>query len=778
MPTAPTTTGRPPGNAPHGQAAIVIALVLVVLLCATALGVDGARFYAEGLRVQRAADEAALASVAQTATYGDAAGQVSATDVVTRNLAVSSTATVTVAVSYTNSTTGQEKVTVQEQNYPLLFAPIFGLRSGTITRDATAQYTAPLPMGNPSNQLGDTGDAADPNNSIDTYKPDPSGNPMSATAGLVRQNMMLSINGPYQFSESGDPYAPLYVLSHPLYMTGMGPGQVLPNPFRPANFDGYDYRVTIPAGSVPANATNAATYIQVYDAQECNGDAFNDTWGSSQYGLPYTSGSMDGNLYHGPYPTFYRLYEWGAGGKSHVQASDLADPSRGPYPAVASNTLLTDTVIAPNDAFSGNNSCDPNLVGHWYTLAKVKVDPAQGKSYVVNVSTCVNGDALDMYDTSNEASQSSNTSITGASGAGARYNCRGTEVNNFALRAVTVSDGTVACSPNAPDCQTFSPTQTSGVTQPTLAGLGRVSVEVSCARSCSGLTPIYLANVDKTYAGKWLLIKLYDPGDLTGASSMQIVRPNGTYAPFEWYTQTMDGSGKVFTTALRNNGSQSLISSFPATNTASGPPYTTPPYTTTTPPTSTTPISTPICPTQDRAGIVPIGAPAYGQSLSEDNPFDPLHGKFPGCVGGYDYHPWDATEGAALSPPQPGQSNPPPTPPWLVSSADPMSDNTYEGYNLSSGWQNNTCQRDGTRPGSGGSLCNSNYRPFNGRWVYLFTQIPPDYNDPTSSNYYAPLYNPHPGWWYVQYNTQSASPFTDRAVWETQIINTPPHLTN
>ncbi len=45
-------------RAPHGQAAIIIALALTLLLCATALGVDGARFYAEGLRVQKAADQA------------------------------------------------------------------------------------------------------------------------------------------------------------------------------------------------------------------------------------------------------------------------------------------------------------------------------------------------------------------------------------------------------------------------------------------------------------------------------------------------------------------------------------------------------------------------------------------------------------------------------------------------------------------------------------------------------------------------------------------------
>ena len=732
-------------HAPRGQAIVLLAVGLTVLICATALAVDGARFYAEGLRVQKAADEAALASVTQASIYGAAAGTVSATDIVTRNLPVSNPVTVSVTAEFSNSVTNQERVVVQENSFPFLFAPVFGLKFGTITREATAQYVAPLPMGNPSNQLGDTG-PNDPGSSIPTYLPDDSGNAISATVATVSQNMKLSINGPYAFSESGDPYAPLYVLSSSNSASNYVSGAIsITNPFRPANFDGYDYQVTIPSNSVPVTTTNTATYIQVYDAQACYGDAFSDSSGSAQYGLPYNAnaqanGHANGqtNFFYGRYPTYFRLYKGSA--KASVAASDLHDPSRGPFP-VPGAPAITNTVIAPNDGgyYSGNTyvGCDSRFQGQWYTLAEVNYTAAGG-SYVVNVSTCINpNNSFNPYDPSYNNAQTAGL-----------YNCRGSEVNNFALRAVTVKDSSItngnntAC-PTDPgvglDCQTFDSSQMVGVTQPQVAGLGRISIEVACGSDCSGssnkLTPIYLANIDKAYAGKYLLVKLYDPGDLGGPSSMQIVRPNGTYAPFEWYTQTLDGNGLPFQTLLHNNQDQSIITSFPVTTT-----YTTPPTDgngkfhcgavasqdlTTTPP----------------SNITPSGAPAYGQTMAEDNPFDPnIHDSTLGCLSNSEYHDWTQQ----LPNRVPGN---------------------YTRYNFS-----------GNSDSSGHSDAISNYRPFNGRWIYMFTQIPTDYGTQSSPGYYAPAGNPNPGWWYVQYKTRSGSIFTDRAVWETQIIDVPPHL--
>lgn len=719
-------------HARRGQTAIIVALGLVLFMSCTALAVDGARFYAEGLRVQKAADEAALAAVVRFSSTNDpAAGQTSANDLVARNLPVAAGTHVTVSASSSNSPVNQESVVVQEQNFPFLFAPVLGLKSATITRQAKAQYNAPVPMGNPSNTLGK------PDATINTYQPGPNGAPGTGTTAPVAQNLTLSVNGPDQWFESGDPYSPLYVLSDPPFVTG---APSIRNPYYPQNPNGYDYKVTIPSGS------SGATYIQVYDAETCHGDAMGDAALSGKYGLPYTSNGAGilGDGYN--QATYFSLYR-----------VDPATGQKGPVPTGLGNPLVArgpaggayppNVVIAAKtgvNGWSGSWSCDPTFRDKWYTLAKV--DAVQGGSYIVNATTCLNSGGatpVDMY-------ASANKNATAGLGT---YYCRGTEVNNFALRAVTSGatglsaaqvncDGSTAPTADPLDCQTIA---ANGSGTPSVAGMGRISVQVQSP----GTSLIYLAKVDPIYAGKWLLVKLFDPGDLVGTSSMQIVRPDGSYAPFMWYTETLDGNGTPFQTGLRGIANNtSLITSFPSAFT---PAYSAP---------------TAGCPSAD-AGLSPSGAIAYGQTVAEDNPFDPNYGANAACVGADDHQSWGT------------QPNQPPTPPWLSAA------NAYQSYNLSPEWTNNNCQPNGTQPGTGGSPCQSNYRVYDGRWVYLFTQIPADYaTNPCrdGSGVGAPAcgsstaINPNPRWWYVRYNTASTSSFTDRTTWETAIIDTPPHL--
>lgn len=140
-------------------------------------------------------------------------------------------------------------------------------------------------------------------------------------------------------------------------------------------------------------------------------------------------------------------------------------------------------------------------------------------------------------------------------------------------------------------------------------------------------------------------------------------------------------------------------------------------------------------------GISPLGTLAYGQSMAEDNPFDPLHTDTT-CFPITDGQSWSAQVATGNTAPQPS---------WLTST------NAYQAYNL---------YIDPANPYA------DNYRPFNGRWVYLFVKIPDTYN----ALNYMPANNPAPYWWYVQYNTNSPYPFTDRTTWEITIIDAPPHL--
>jgi len=734
------TAHQPSWRNARGQTLVIFALFLVVLVTAMALGVDGARFYAEGLRVQRAADEAALAAVVHAGNGNTVAAQTAAQDMATRNLPPGVTPSVNTAISAVP--VNQVRVQVTENHYPFLFAPIFGLKSGTITREATAQYNAPVPMGNPSNTLGDIGDVAGTGD-ITTYTPGPSGLPGSGTATLLRQHMVLSINGPDQWLESGDPYSPRYVLSDcPFVNYGAGcqgdpspDKRIMPNPYNSdGSFSGYKYRVTIPSG----NLANAITYIQVYDAETCSSNTFNDALGSSQYGVPWagTNESRNGPNYNaatdGPVRTYFGL-DYLDPTTGQAVAMSGAPVHRDPALPTGLTGVPADTVIAPSDNCS-DAANGLTFKNQWYTLTKV----SGSGTYIVTASTC--------------PTAASNSDKYGTGTGAVYYKCRGSEVNNFVLRAVT-EPNTNSCITGANsgadmiDCQSFTPPPNT-ITAPELAGLGRISIEVSS----SGTTPIYLANIDPIYQGKWLLVKLYDPGDLYGGSSLQIVRPDGTYAPFEWYTQTVDVTGTTFEMGLQNfSGNASLITSF---STGSPAPYTTPLHYNTADPSTDQPGPPPVAPACGQpmapATYLPPAAPAYGQTMAEDNPFDPLH-KNAHCFTTNDYHAFQTTPVL----PVPAGSG--------INTSD--TSDAYKSYQASpsSTW---------------------NYRPYNGRWVYMFTQIPTDYATNTcengsnlntcgsSSNGSA---NPHKNWWYIQYKTEGG-PFTDRTTWETAIIDTPPHL--
>jgi len=713
------THARRPSQARDGQTMVMVALGFVLLLTCVALAVDGARLYAEGLRVQKAADQAALAGVTQVSNGTDntTLGSI-VTPLVNRNLPLIRGASLNTTPTLTQGTTNQLKVQVQESGFPLFFAPIFGFKSATIAREATAQYNAPVPMGNPTGTLGDSGQG---DGNVTIYKPSDTGAQDSGsavnggTATSVVQNMKLSINGPDTLVENGDPYAPLYVRSDPPFPTDST--SIIPNPFRtqanPA-FDGYNYKVTINSPGY--------TYIQVYDAGTCAGGVYNDLTTSGGFGVPYQSNWVMNNS-HTNYATFYSLYNYNS---ATNQRTAVTGPINGALKLGRDPNLSTayPVIIAP-----GTDCKDSSpYKAKWYTLAEINNSTA-GSTYIVNVSTCL---AQRPYATGS-LNDRGNVDSTSTSSPPA---CYGSELNNFALRAVTTttsrssscfaSDGSGDDANNPTKCQTMSNFSATGLAtnQPTLGGIGRISVEVNSGSA--GQSVIYLAHIDQTYRGKWLMVKLFDPGDVVGPSSLQIVRPDGTYAPFMWYTQTLDGYGKPFTTAMRNisDVSGNMVNRSLITSDVNG--------SYTVPATAAPPASGPLCNQVTSDTTSPSVARAYGQTMGEDNPFD-IRYQVSGCAG----------TNAAVT--DSGRQ-------WNQGSF-PSTDYTQYNYDTVQG---------------------SNYAPFNGRWVYMFTQIPSDYTGgPTTG----PNPNPNPGWWYVQYKTANSN-FSDRTTWEASIIDTPPHLVN
>jgi len=597
----------------RGQVAVILALALVVLLAGVCLGIDSSRVFVEGTRLQRGADEAALAAAVAAGTGGQVEAAVAAQDMVARNLRLPANDQPIVTTSLDASGSQQVTVDVREPGFPLLLGSILGFRSVSLARHSTARYSPSVPMENPSSTLGD------PTAPITTYGPmsDGAGGTITGTAPLS-QGMELSINGPDQFTKTGDPYSPLYVLSDPPFLPLTTTTPLIPNPWRdptsvvastnpytPAirSFNGYDYKVTIPTSTV---SISDDTYIQVYDAGTCAQSHFKDNTYYLDYGLPATNDrtalSANANGPAGDYSllkpapgapyndvTYYSLtYVDANGNRVHLdsdlqhgslvlpsgQTAPFSDPTQ--YNPLYASSAITNIMIAPPPGVAGISCGAPHVTygippnthvytgpdpytDQWYTLAKVATVP--GSSYIVNVNTC-----LDPV----------NRTAPVVSG---YQSCEGDQVDNFALRAITMprtSESIYCPPPNGglpPDgdrnCDPIPLSSAIGSQpQPEVGGVGRVSLYVKAP----GKTLIYLAKVAPKYKGKWLVVKMFNPGNLAGGSSIQIVRPDGSYAPFEWFTQTLDSSGNIIrlpghpdrSTTMQNNGSTSLITSFPA----------------------------------------------------------------------------------------------------------------------------------------------------------------------------------------------------------------------
>jgi len=593
-PLSPGARRRTRLSSLRGQVAVIWALTLVLLLIVCGLGIDGSRLFVEGVRLQKAADTAALSASVAGSNGDDASAASNAQDMVARNLPLQPGITAGVTTTLSSGTDEQADVRVRENNFPLLFGPLVGIHSVPLVREAIAKYSPAVPMGNPSNTLGN------PTSAITTYEP-------GGAVGSDPQNIALSINGPDQWTESGDPYAPLYVLSDVPAVTATIP---MTNPFRAAAsppYNGYNYRVTVPPGST------GSTYIQVYDAETCAGSDFGDVLHSTQYSMPHSPGYLhDATSYTwGPYPTYYSL-TWtnSVGAQVPVTTPNLI--ASGQDATFSGSNIY----IAPTQGISTSAStCQlqfPRFADKWYTLAKV--DASVAGDYIVNVNTCL-GHPYDSPGSPNDRGGPNSYGLP---------NCHGTEINNFAIRAVTTKSS-YSCSddPTAHlQCQGLTQDVCGCLSgpQPQVAGVGRVSIYVGAGMNTgtSGTTNgvnkslIYLANVKPRYAGKWLRVRLFDPGDMDGASSMQIVEPSGKYASFIWQTETLEDISHtvdIFATSYHNNGSTSLITSFPASGLdfSTATPTPVPPSATPIPTDTPIPSATPTVPTPTNTAVVPTG---------------------------------------------------------------------------------------------------------------------------------------------------------------------------
>lgn len=155
------------------------AIIMVPLLAIAGMATDIGGWYAEGSRMQKAADAASLAAVVWLPDLAKATAV--ANDVAKRNGFDDALPNITVVVGQISAT--DLRVSITDNNAPIFFAKFF-LSSMTITREAVANYVLPVPLGSPKNYFG-TGNLAP----------------------TEQEGMWAAINGWCAPKEQGDPFA-------------------------------------------------------------------------------------------------------------------------------------------------------------------------------------------------------------------------------------------------------------------------------------------------------------------------------------------------------------------------------------------------------------------------------------------------------------------------------------------------------------------------------------------------------------------------------------------
>jgi len=160
--------GRGRVSADTGYILAMVGLLIIPLIAMTAFAVDVGAWYAQGQRMQRAADSAALAGVVWASDPIDLnKWNTVAREAATRNGYTNGVGGVTVNVEKINR--AQIRVTISQDGRQY-FSRLL-LSGQRLTRSATAQFVEPVPLGSPRNYFG-TGGLGTSTNSTSVYAPE------------------------------------------------------------------------------------------------------------------------------------------------------------------------------------------------------------------------------------------------------------------------------------------------------------------------------------------------------------------------------------------------------------------------------------------------------------------------------------------------------------------------------------------------------------------------------------------------------------------------------
>ena len=141
-----------PTEGQNGQVVVIFAAAMIVLLGLCALVVDVAWYWTNNLRVQRAADAAALAGVVWLPSRTDNAFSVARAEAAKNGFTDGQGGVVvTPTVDPSNARRLRVSISAPVGTY---FARVLGVSSWPAHREAKADYVLPVPMGSPQNYYG------------------------------------------------------------------------------------------------------------------------------------------------------------------------------------------------------------------------------------------------------------------------------------------------------------------------------------------------------------------------------------------------------------------------------------------------------------------------------------------------------------------------------------------------------------------------------------------------------------------------------------------------
>jgi Flp pilus assembly protein TadG len=534
--TLPASSSRRPRTrtrAQKGQILAIFVLAIFVLTGFIALVIDVSWYWSNSLRVQRAADSAALAGAVDLpgnpgsqATHPIGSGIGDALAEATKNGYTAGSGTTisaqqdSVAVAAGNP--NQMDVTISTP-VNTFFMRIFGIKSIVATRSSKALFTLPVPMGSPENYYGVFGklrDATFTNNvthvmtTTNNNLQGPSSLCSARTTGapsdcfqpngasLNVRGFWAAMNTKGIESSQGDAFQSDQDPSGataPACTAVVG----LRSCYDPTSY--YNYAIDMPAGS-----SNGFVYI--FDPVFCDTDAAEGT-GDGQ-----SSGSLDKN---NPPSSWYEL--WDMNGTPYDPTDDSLIKTTG---TKFRDMPYSDTTMGGDN---GATECKQTSTAYgdardyhdnWYLLNPANPLSGGANGHVYRIHT-TNSTPPGQTDAVNQSKV-------------------GTE-QNFALYA-SASGGT-----------------------PSIYGLGAMEMYTPIANA--GTSQFYLAQIPVAYAGKTLELNLWDAGDtggLTAKLSVEVPSTTvGVWTPINFnYTANSAASGCSASPSSGTNVSTVTTNSF------------------------------------------------------------------------------------------------------------------------------------------------------------------------------------------------------------------------